>query len=157
MVRLVPNYKGDLGPMIGCFVEWLAPSSSSAPITSYQLSSRVAELTSSNNGSTSTVVSLSAYDDDQLIRSNGGSWTIVSSSIESLDRNEAEASKLSQSTFYTYYVPRLQCGTNYVFAVRGYNTFHGYGPSRKLSVLTPSCTPTTEPTFPPTRVADMLP
>jgi hypothetical protein len=156
VVRLVPNYEGDLGPMIGAFVQWLAPATGGAPISSYQLSSRKAEL---NAGGT-MVVSLSAYDDDDgamTERSNGGSWTIVSSSVPSVARNEAAGNKDSQSTFYTYYVPRLACGSNYVFSVRGYNTFHGYGPTRKVSVQTPSCTPTTEPSFPPTRLADMLP
>lgn len=156
VVRLLPNYEGDLGPMIGAFVQWLAPITGGGPISSYQLSSRMADYDS--NGT--TVVSLSSYDDDDgeiSTRANGGSWTIVSSSIASEERKEDEGNKNSQSTFYTYYVPRLKCGSNYIFAVRGYNTFHGYGPSRKISVLTPSCSPTTEPSFPPTRVADMLP
>jgi hypothetical protein len=137
--------------MIGAFVQWLAPSPGGAPISFYQLSSRLTEV----NGT--SIVSLSAYEDDDTTRTNGGSWTVVSSSIPSEERKEDAGNKNSQSTFYTYYVPRLQCGSNFVFAVRGYNTFHGYGPSRRISVLTPSCSPTTEPSFPPSRVSDMLP
>jgi len=156
VLRLVPNHEGDLGPMIGAFVQWLAPITGGASISTYQLSSRLAEY--DVNGT--TIVSLGAYDDDDAnleTRSNGGSWTIASGSIPSVERKEQEGNKLSQSTFYTYYVPRLKCGSNYIFAVRGYNTFHGYGPSRKISVLTPSCSPTTEPSFPPTLLSDMLP
>jgi len=156
VIRLRPNGAGDLGALIGASVLWLAPAVGGAPIEAYELSSRVA--TSPNATAKTAIVALSSYDDDMTVpRSEGGQWTIASSHINADARKEAEGHVRKGTTFYEWYVPRLKCSTDYVFSVRASNAFHGYGSSWKVLVATPSCSPTTEPSFPPTTVAQMAP
>jgi hypothetical protein len=145
-----------LGAAIGAHVQWLAPAVGGAPISSYELSVRSALV--ANATAKTQVVSLASYDDDALAtRNEGGPWTVVSSHVASDARKEAEGHASKASTFYDYYIPRLACGSDYVLAVRAYNSFHGYGSSRKATFQTPSCSPTKEPSFPPTLVSEMLP
>jgi len=156
VIRHRPDLLGHLGAAIGAHVKWLAPALGGAPISSYEVAVR--EAMAANATAKNTVVSLSSYDDDELsTRVEGGAWTVVTSHITSEVRKEAEGHANKPSTYYEYYVPRLACGTDYVLAVRAYNTFHGYGGSRKASFQTPSCSPTKEPSFPPTLVSEMLP
>jgi len=142
---------------VGAHVRWLAPSPGGAPISSYQLSSRPAM--SPNATAKTSVVALSAYGDDDSIdagRQSGSAWTVATSRVPSEPRKEAVGVSTAASTFYSWYVPRLECGQDYVFAVRAFNDFHRYGKSRKVLVTAPSCSPTTDPSFPPTSVGEFV-
>lgn len=157
VVRNLPDSTGSKGTLVGAHVRWLAPAvGAGSEISSYQLSSRPAM--APNATAKTSVVALSAYADDDSLglgRASGSSeWTIASSRIPSEARKEAEGTASAPSTFYSWYVPRLECGEDYVFAVRGFNAFHGYGKSRKVLATAPSCSPTTEPSFPPTSVSE---
>lgn len=128
-------------------MSWLAPAAGGAPISHYELSVRPA-LNSTEIAATNVVVTLSAYEVGLgEHRSTGSKWTTVHSMIPANERNE-----VTGKAPYTYFVPRLKCSGSYVLSVRGFNTFHGFGPTRLIAVEVPSCAPTTEPTFPPTRV-----
>lgn len=158
VVRNLPDSQGNRGTMVGAHLRWLAPAVGGAPITSYQLASRKAM--APNATAKSSFVALSAYGDDDSIgagRITGGSeWSIATSRVPSEPRKEAAGVATAASTFYSWYVPRLECGEDYVFAVRAFNDFHEYGKSRKVLATAPSCSPTTEPSFPPTSVGEFV-